>query len=156
MDVVKLVDTDLAGLALHSLAVVSTLLLRLFCKKSCSTCLCIDVCWETGVTARSTGRGLEVPHINRKYLGPMGPLQWLIRGWLHCEDYSLFWHNIRDNVALRLEAFHKVFFFFAPLLPWTAPPCPMNLPSHCRLTALQAKHGKSSSPQLKPSLVARL
>jgi len=34
-------------------------------------------------------------------------VRWLVRGWLHCEDYSLFFHNIRENVALRCKAFER-------------------------------------------------
>lgn len=34
--------------------------------------------------------------------------RWLLRGWLHCEDFGLFYHNIRQNIAQRIEAFSTV------------------------------------------------
>ena len=48
--------------------------------------------------------GIIVPEMERKHLGPCAAVNWLLSGWYHCEDYSLFWYNIRENVKERVDA----------------------------------------------------
>ena len=48
--------------------------------------------------------GIIVPEMEKKHLGPCAAVNWLLSGWYHCEDFSLFWYNIRENVKERVDA----------------------------------------------------
>ena len=61
----------------------------------------------SGFWAQATNRGLFVPHISRDQLGPTKCVQKWLRGWYHCGDYALFWKNVRENVAVRLDAWQR-------------------------------------------------
>ena len=51
--------------------------------------------------------GIIVSEIQPKNLGPCASANWLLHGWYHCEDYSLFWKNIRENVKNRVDTWIK-------------------------------------------------
>lgn len=59
-----------------------------------------------GFWAKSTDNGLRVPNVPWDETGPLSSVQWLLSGWYHCCDYQFFWHNVRENVRVRVKAWY--------------------------------------------------
>jgi hypothetical protein len=54
---------------------------------------------------RNSITGIVVPTIAREHLGPCADCYWLLQGWYHCEDFGLFWYNVRTNVKERVDEY---------------------------------------------------